>query len=300
MRFVGQAPACPFVFMYTEEMDLEGEKKKIKTAWIFPGGAARAVYTAGNFFALSELNIKPDIIIACSGSAPTSICYLTDKPEIIKKVWLESLSTKRFVNFLRFWKIVNVDYLIDEAIRKNNPLDMERFSQSKVLTFFPLTNTESGELEYFSNRDNIDFWQVIKAAVSVPICTKLSLKGSRVGEKFYSDSAGASRYELHVNKAVEEGANKIIVFDNWHTEDNSGKYFFSKIAAWLGNRVYRNNLLKHIKEIQNFVPPKSVEFVRLSPDKRLKMNRFEIDNRTARRIFKQGYDDVMARKDVLK
>ncbi len=253
------------------------------------------MYTAGNLYALSKLDIKkPDILIGCSGSAPTSICYLSGQDEIIKKVWLESLSTKRFVNLLRFWKIVDIDFLIDEVIRKNNPLDIKRFQESEVLALFPLTNTKSGEIEYISNRDNVDFWEVIKAAVSVPICTKLSLRGSKVGNNFYSDSAGASRYQLHVAKAIEEGAERIVVFDNWHASDNSRGYFFSKLAAWLGNSLYRENLLGHIHEIQDFTPPTNVEYWRIGPTKKLKMGRFEIDNEEARRVFQDGYDDIIS------
>ena len=72
----------------------------MKTAWIFPGGSASAVYTAGALYALSKMDLpKPDMIIAASGSAPTSVCYVTGQPEIIPKVWLESLSTRKFVNF---------------------------------------------------------------------------------------------------------------------------------------------------------------------------------------------------------
>lgn len=46
----------------------------MKTAWIFPGGSARSVYTAGVFFAISKMRIEqPDMIIAASGNCPTSI-----------------------------------------------------------------------------------------------------------------------------------------------------------------------------------------------------------------------------------
>jgi predicted patatin/cPLA2 family phospholipase len=272
----------------------------MKTAWIFPGGAARSVYTAGVLYALSEMNVKkPDIIVACSGSAPTSVCYLTNQPEIIKRVWLNSLSTRRFVNFFRFWNIVDVDYLIDYVVRKKNPLDMEKLSHSETLTFFPLTNTKTGEIEYISNKDDVNFWEVIKAAVSVPICTKLSIKGVRVGNQFYSDSPGATRYQLHVAKVLKEGAKRIIVFDNWHDEDNRSSYIFSKLLAFLGNATYRRNQFENLDKIKNFVPPEGVEFIKLTPSKPLNMGRFEIDNTTAQRVFNVGCEDVLAAQPII-
>ena len=115
----------------------------MKTAWIFPGGSARAVYTAGALYALSKMGLKrPDIIIAASGSAPTSLCYVSGQYEIIPKVWLECLSTRKFVSFWRFWKIVNIDYLVDFVLKDKNPLDMDKISGSDVLVYIPLTNKD--------------------------------------------------------------------------------------------------------------------------------------------------------------
>ena len=105
----------------------------MKTAWIFPGDLARAVYTAGALYALSNMNIrKPDMIIAASGSAPTSICYITGQYNIITKVWLEYLSTKKFVNFLRFWKIVSADYLVDDVLK----IKSVRYGKGKKFKYY--------------------------------------------------------------------------------------------------------------------------------------------------------------------
>jgi len=200
----------------------------MKTAWIFPGGAARSVYTAGAIYALGKIKVvPPDIIIAASGSAPTIVCYITGQYETIPKVWLESLSTKKFVNFFRLWKIVNIDYLIDVVIRKNNPLDIEKLQTSGIEVYFPLTSSATGEIVYFSNKTELDIWEVLKASVSGPIVSNLfSLKGTKVGSEYFCDSTSASRFELHVQKAINEGATNIVVFDNWHRDDNPTNYFF--------------------------------------------------------------------------
>lgn len=267
----------------------------MKTAWIFPGGAARAVYTAGVIYALGQMKVKnPDIIIGCSGSAPTSICYVTGQYQTIPKVWLKYLSTKKFVNFWRFWKIVDVDYLIDFAIKKENPLEMEKVINSNIKIFFPLTDSKTGKIEYFSNKSGNDLWEIIKAAVSVPFCTNIfSLKGNTVNGKLFSDSPAATRFQIHVKKAIKEGAGKIIVFDNWHPEDNNTNYFWSKLLTYARNSDYRKNQLNYIKEIENFLIPNNVEFIKIEPKTRLGMGRFEIDNDNAKKIFKRGYDDIL-------
>lgn len=272
----------------------------MKTAWIFPGGAARSVYTAGAIYALSKIKPKdPDLIIAASGSAPTSVCYLTGQYEIIPKVWLGCLSTRRFVNFLRFWKIVDVDYLIDDVVRRQNGLKVENAKNSSIEALFPLTDADTGCIEYFSNKSDVALWDVLKSAVSVPICTNLfSIKGNKVGEKYYSDSTPASRFELHVKKAIELGANKIFVFDGWHPDDNPGSYFFSKLLAWVIGWEYRDNQLRYIEEIRKFSPPAGVEFIKISPSKKLGMGRFEIDNKMALGVFNRGFEDILARREL--
>lgn len=267
----------------------------MKTAWIFPGGSARGVYTAGAIYALSKIKISsPDIIIAASGAAPTVVCYITGQQEIIPKVWLESLSTKKFVNFWRIWKIVNIDYLIDTVIRQNNKLDIDKLVKSKIQWFFSITDSKTGVIEYVTNNTHFDIWQALKAIVSVPILTNLfSFKGNYVNGKLYSDSVPGSRFQLHINKAIEEGAERIIVFDNWHKEDNPVNFLYSKLFNYLRNFTYRENQNRYIKEIENFSIPNNIQFIMISPEKKLAMGRFEIDNDNARKVFQRGFDDTI-------
>lgn len=267
----------------------------MKTAWIFPGGSARGVYTTGAIYALCKIKIPPpDIIIAASGAAPTVVCYITGQHEVIPKVWLESLSTKKFVNFFRFWKIVDIDYLIDTVIRKNNTLDIEKLINSDIQWYFSITDSDTGIIEYVTKNTSFDVWQALKAIVSVPILTNLfSFKGNYVGKKLYSDSVAGARFQLHVKKAINEGANRIIIFDNWHEDDNPANFLYSKIFNYLRNKNYRNNQTEYIKEIENFSIPQNIEYIKISPRSRLGMGRFEINNDNARRVFQLGYDDTI-------
>lgn len=272
----------------------------MKTAWIFPGGSARVAYTAGALYALSKMNTKkPAMIIAASGSVPTSVYYITAQYEIIPTVWLGYLSTKKFVNFLRFWKVVNIDYLVDFVLKKKNPLNVEKIVGSEIITYFPLTDAITGKIEYFSNKTKMDLWEVIKASVSVPIWTNLfSVKGCAVGGRFFCDSSPAARFQLHVKRAIEEGIDRIIVFDNWHSDDNPTTYFFSKFFAYMRNSEFRKNQLSYIKEIESFSIPDNVEFIKIEPQVKLGVSRFEINNTNIRQIFERGYDDTFAKQKL--
>lgn len=273
----------------------------MKTAWIFPGGSARTVYTAGVMYGLSQLGIpKPDILIAASGSAPTSVCYVTGQNEIIRTVWLECLSTWRFRSYFRFWKILNIDYLIDDVLRKRYPLDMQKLRESHIRVYFPLTNAQTGELQYVSNRDDLDFWQVLRASITVPIFTSLfSQKGSPVADGYFCDSTPASRFQLHIKRAIAEGADTIIVFDNWHPGDNPTRYFFSTVYAYMRNARFRHQQMAYLREMDAFVPPRNVKYLHLVPLQRLGMSRFDIDNENAREVFMRGVSDIHSAADQI-
>ncbi len=266
----------------------------MKTAWIFPGGAARGVYTAGVIYALCEMAIpKPDIIIAASASAPTILCYITGQYEIIPQVWLESLSTRKFVNFWRFWKVLNINYLIDYVLKKKHPLDMVKVANSDILIYFPLTDAQTGKIEYFSNKMSVDLWEIIRASISIPIVTNLfSVKGSQVNGKWFFDSAPAGHFQSHIGKAIQEGAEKIIVFNNWLAGDNPHPHIFPNLLAKVRSHIFRANQLRHMEEVAKFSPPVGIEFIKLEPKTNLGMGRFEIDNQIARTIFKRGYEDT--------
>lgn len=267
----------------------------MKTAWIFPGGSARTVYTAGSLYALCEMPVQqPDIIIGGSGSAGTCMCYVSGQKEIIKEIWCKSLSTKKFLSFWRFWKILNVDYLVDTVLKKENPLNMEKITKSPILTFLVVTNSISGEIEYISNKDGVDMYEVMRAAVSVPIWTNLfSVMGTLIRSKFYSDSPPASRFQIHVKKAMYEGAERIVIFDNWHPDDNPTGFLYAKIYTYFRNKEYKKRQLAYLKEIENFSPPQNIELIYLHPSKKLAMSRFEIDNVNANKIFSQGYSETI-------
>jgi predicted patatin/cPLA2 family phospholipase len=267
----------------------------MKTAWIFPGGSARAVYTAGVIYALCDMDIpRPDIIIGCSGSAPTSLCYVSGQKDIIKNVWCNSLSTTKFVSFLRFWKIVDIDYLIDFVLKKNNPLNLESIRNSKIDMYFPLTDSHTGELEYFSSRTTLDIWEVMRACVSVPLATNLfSVLGNKLNNKYYSDSIATTRFQVHVKKAINEGAERVIVFDNWHPEDNKANYLTTRIFVSLRNKIFKRNQYNYLAEIHNFKVPTNVSFALIQPQYKLGMSHWEINNDNANKIFNRGYEETI-------
>ena len=104
-----------------------------KIALILSGGGMAASYNFGALLALVEKYqfISPDIVITGSGSAGTASYYIAGQHN--SNIWGDLLSTKKFINFLRFWKIIDIDYLIDEIFKKQDPLQSEKIHQSKII-----------------------------------------------------------------------------------------------------------------------------------------------------------------------
>jgi predicted patatin/cPLA2 family phospholipase len=51
---------------------------------------------------------------------------------------------------------MNIDYLINEVFKKQDVLDVSNIYNSNIQFFVPVTNSKTGEIKYFNNKDNAD------------------------------------------------------------------------------------------------------------------------------------------------
>lgn len=137
-----------------------------KLAIIACGGGMTCSYSASVVCALAkEFKITdPDIVIASSGSSGTMAYFVAKQYQSIENIWKNLLWTKRFVNWYRFWKIMNIDYLIDEVFKKKDPLNTVNLSFSKINFLVSVTDDTTGKLKYFSNKNKVDFFEVLRAS----------------------------------------------------------------------------------------------------------------------------------------
>ena len=144
------------------------------------GGAASAAYGVGVLKALHQHYGLRNVDYGAGDSAgATNIAfYLADQVDGMIKIWTENISTKDFLDKKRFlpWIFFNsrpgmdLDYLVDDVFRKLVPLDVEKVKASPAKLFVPLTDAVTGNAVYFDNKmENVDFLQVLKAAMSMPI-----------------------------------------------------------------------------------------------------------------------------------
>jgi predicted patatin/cPLA2 family phospholipase len=51
---------------------------------------------------------------------------------------------------------MDIDYLIDIVFKKQDPLNVSNIYNSNIQFFVPATNSKTGEIKYFNNKDNVD------------------------------------------------------------------------------------------------------------------------------------------------
>ncbi|MFA5936852.1 MAG: patatin-like phospholipase family protein [Candidatus Paceibacterota bacterium] len=264
-----------------------------KIAWVIPGGGSRSAYTAGLVYFANKFNLtKPNIIITASGGAGGSFYYLADQGDEIPKVWLDILPTKKFANVWRFWKFADINFLIDEVFKKIKPINIEKVKKSDVLLYVATNNYKTGEIKFFNNRDNVDLLEVMRATKRAPVFSGLKLNPVKIEEEYFIDSRVTSHSELLIQKAIDEGAQKIIVFDNYYKWSSfvSGNLMF-KLWLLFQNKTFRKKQLQYLEILNNFQIPKNKDILVIRPQKRLRILPWSNNKKDLERIFHQAEQD---------
>lgn len=201
----------------------------------------RSAHGAGFLYAVgTQLHIRtPDLVIGSSGNAPILFYFLAGQYEYLRRAFTEFLPTSRFISIFRRGPIIDVDYLIDIVVKKEIPLDVERLGKSPCRYFIPVTNSETGEVRYVSNADGADIFELLRAAGAIPFFFGRRV---RLFGKMYFDGEVGSTLQNHIDYALAQGAQNILVIDNTPSPTVLGRLFV-KLFARLASRGLRHALL---------------------------------------------------------
>ncbi|UCD56588.1 MAG: patatin family protein [Candidatus Hydrogenedentota bacterium] len=182
-----------------------------KTCIVAEGGGLRASYGVGVVRALIEkFHITSvDIAVATSGSAGTLAYYVAQQFDSLVNIWTNLLTTWRFLslrNLLLGNSVLNIDYLIDVVFKQQDKLDVETLKRQPTELFIPVTNYRTGEAQYFSNYDDVDFFEVLRATKAAEISYGRPVE---IAGQEYVD--GALSAPIGITKAIDAGATDIIV-----------------------------------------------------------------------------------------
>ncbi len=177
-----------------------------KFSIVLSGGGMRCAWSGGFLVALSDMGFQPASIITKSGNAGNAVYVATGQTEMIKRIWTIHLARSKFINWWRFWKIIDIDYLVDEVLSHYEPVDLKRLKKSSTRVFVACFNVSQRRVDYFSN-EVIDF-SVLKATKAMPIAygKEINIRGDMYTDKPFSP------YQLleDQNKNLEQ---KILLID---------------------------------------------------------------------------------------
>lgn len=267
--------------------------EKSKIAIVASGGGMTCSYAAGAVSALASYYRfqNPDIVIGGSGSSGTLAYYVSGQYGSITKLWGSYLSTKRFINPLRFWKLIDIDYLIDEVFKKEDRLKTSEVMKSDIDLYIAATNYKTGKLHYFSNRtmgDEEEIFDILRASKAMPIAYNKRIKIS--GEKF-CDSYLSSYPHAHIKKAVELGAKDIVLIDS-RPEGARNEAVFK---LWLSTQGanFRRNYYEEFEKSMSYDPPEDVKIVLIKPKFPVKADTFNSKKEDLAEAIQRGHDDVV-------
>jgi len=182
-----------------------------KLAIVASGGGMKCSYGAGAVVALGKFfEVRPDIFVAGSGGSGGLSFYASEQYDSIQNIWTNLITGKRFINKRRLSKIANVDYLIDDVFKVQDPLNAEAVMNSGIDCRIAVTNAETGKVEHFSPLE-CDVFELMRASMAMPLVygKKIPLNGN-----LYHDSYASSFLGLNLEKAISLGAKKIIAINN--------------------------------------------------------------------------------------
>jgi predicted patatin/cPLA2 family phospholipase len=188
--------------------DLIGKEANVgPCALVVQGGGMRGVYSMAALAALDEAGLRNsfDLIVGSSAGAINAAYFLAGQADEAVDLYVDHLSNRNFVNPSRLWKIVDIDYLVDVALKRYLPLDTNALRSSPTLLEIILTDASTAKPKVVTNRDDFDFYEIIRATAALP---GLYNKRVAVGDGHYVD--GGTVDSLPLPQALDYGS-KIVL-----------------------------------------------------------------------------------------
>lgn len=265
-----------------------------KLAIITSGGGTKCSFGAGVMLALAEIfGIKePEILISGSGSAGTGSYFTAKQYDSIRNIWGNLLSTSKFINYSRFWRIIDIDYLIDVIFKEQDPLNIPNIHNSPTHYLIPALNRQTGKIDYLSNKDKVDIFEAMRATKAMPIAFKFNphivINGST-----YCDSELSSSAEIHFEKAVDLGAKKILVVANTY-QDNLRDFEHRMFDLWVccQDNHFRESYSQAVRQAREYQPYNKVNILWIRPQNKIKISNLSNNRDLLRATMQQGYDET--------
>jgi len=180
-----------------------------KTAVILQGGAMRGVISAGAMIPMEALGFTEgfDAVYGSSAGALNGAYFLANQAAFGASVYYRDVANRRFINFLRPRKVLDMDFVFDDVVGGRSRVDVTRVRSNRTPLHMIVTDARTGEEAVHSSHDpGIDLLTALKASAAVPILydRTVALDGSR-----YLD--GSLVNPVPIERAIRDGCTDILV-----------------------------------------------------------------------------------------
>ncbi len=273
---------------------------------VLEGGANRTYYSVGALDALLDLKIEVDFLVGVSAGIANGVSYISKQHGRSLELGLNYASDRRYMGMRYFFKknnysYYNIDFVFRQIPDKYLPFDYDTFSGFKGDVYAVVTNVSTGMSEYMKVDDYAKSWKVILASCSLP----LMFKPVELGGQLYMD--GGCSDPLPVKFAFESGCDRVITVltrereysKEKNSENRLSSAFFGKNKEFAAVLKNRNNIYNSSKKYIFQKEDEGQAFV-LAPKDTTGWKRTEKSPDVIKKMYDEGYRDVMDRADELK
>lgn len=263
-----------------------------KIGVVCSGGGVRSAYAIGALHALAEVhNIRqPEIGVASSGGAAALLYYLCGLFDKMHE-WPDRCAEKEFFNWWRFWRPLDIDYLVDDIYKKSVPDLPQKLATTSTEFYIAATKWPSGDPFWFSRESIADIFEVLRASKAVvgSYGKTVTISGTD-----YVDGSFSSDTNACILKAHQAGAERIIVIDNSTPEHESVQK--QQLLITLYSYLHPPAAGQLLRRLANRTPtplPDTIHPIMISRGEKLAVRHvFDTVREHMHEAVQQGWDDM--------
>jgi predicted patatin/cPLA2 family phospholipase len=186
-----------------------GERDGPPIGLLVQGGGMRGVYSLAVLGAFEEMGWTHcfDHVAGASAGAMNGAHFITGQARYGVETYIHHLSNRKFIDFFRLRKLVDVDYMIDDLVRYVRPFNLPALLEASTELHIALADAEDASVHYVTNRsEDVDLWEAFRATGALPILYNRFVK---VGDRLYLD--GSLSDGLSLPRLLALGCRYIVV-----------------------------------------------------------------------------------------
>lgn len=140
---------------------------------VLEGGGSRAAFSAGVVHGLLSSGLVPEAIVGSSSGSMNAAFGAAGQSETACAIWRDVIPGKRFINWRRQFSPwgppgLGIDDLLDNIIRGQGLLDVERAVAGRTHLYVTLTDVETSAV-HIARPAAHDFWDWMRASLALPV-----------------------------------------------------------------------------------------------------------------------------------